>query len=59
MCSSDLFPSHDKDGMDALSSAFNALPKSELKTQFWAEHGTALKKCAEDAVVIAGEAQNG
>lgn len=47
------------DGMDALSSAFNALPKSELKTQFWAEHGTALKKCAEDAVVIAGEAQNG
>lgn len=47
------------DGMDALLAAFNALPKSELKTQFWAEHGTALKKCADDAVVIAGEAQNG
>lgn len=45
------------DGMDALAAAFNLLPKSVLKTQFWAEHGSALKQCANDAVVIAGEAQ--
>lgn len=45
------------DGMDALTAAFNLLPKSVIKTQFWAEHGSALKQCANDAVVIAGEAQ--
>jgi hypothetical protein len=34
-------------GKEPLQQAFLALPKSDLKTQFWAKHGDTLKKAAE------------
>lgn len=40
------------DGMDSLSAAFSAIPKSKLKTDFWKAHGESLKKAAEAANVI-------
>jgi hypothetical protein len=33
-------------GKELLQSAFLAIPKSDLKTQFWAKHGEALKTAA-------------
>lgn len=45
------------DGMQSLNAAFALLPKGELKTAFWLEHGDNLKKAASDSVVIEGDAQ--
>lgn len=44
------------DGMDSLTAAFNALPKSPQKTAFWTEHSAALKAAASQATVIEGGA---
>jgi len=45
------------DGMDSLTAAFAKLPKGELKTAFWLEHGDSLKKAASESVVLEGVAQ--
>ena len=39
-------------GVDALQSAFVALPAGPAKTAFWAKHGPELKKAAAESVVI-------
>lgn len=36
-------------GTEALGIAFKAIPKSELKNQFWAKHGAGLKAAAQEA----------
>lgn len=45
------------DGMESLTAAFNALPKSEQKTAFWTTHGPALKAAAMQANIIEGDAE--
>lgn len=45
------------DGIDSLTAAFAKLPKGELKTAFWLEHGDSLKKAASESVVLEGVAQ--
>jgi len=39
-------------GPDALSAAFQALPKGQQKVAFWQKHQTDLKRAANEAVVI-------
>jgi hypothetical protein len=39
-------------GMDALSAAFEAIPKSTIRKAFWMKHGATLKAAAAPAVVI-------
>jgi phage recombination protein Bet len=49
-------------GTDALSAAFEAIPKSKIRTAFWIKHGATLKAAAAPAVVIdaeTGEVSNG
>ena len=40
-----------KKGLEALQSAFNALPKTEVAKRFWATHSKELKQIAQNAVV--------
>lgn len=42
-------------GMDALSAAFEAIPKSKVRTAFWIKHSDTLKAAAAPAVVIDAE----
>jgi len=43
------------DGLASLTAAFNAMPKSQMKTALWLEHGESLKSGASNATVITGE----
>lgn len=40
-----------KKGLEALQSAFNALPKTEVAKRFWATHSKELKQIAQNPVV--------
>ena len=40
-----------KKGIEALQSAFNALPKTEVAKRFWATHSKELKQIAQNSVV--------
>ena len=40
-----------KKGLEALQSAFNALPKTEVAKRFWATHSKELKQIAQNSVV--------
>jgi hypothetical protein len=37
------------DGTEALGAAFKVMPTGDLKNQFWAKHGAALKAAAQEA----------
>lgn len=42
-------------GLEALQSAFNAIPATKIRTAFWTKHGKALKDAAAQSVVIDSE----
>lgn len=39
-------------GLDSLQSAFNAIPKTKVRTAFWVKHGVILKQAAKPVTVV-------